>query len=42
VDENLASRRLAESLGGQIIGARRRQKPGDIERALLLYRIPVR
>jgi RimJ/RimL family protein N-acetyltransferase len=41
VDENLASRRLVESLGGQIIGARRRQKPGDIERTLLLYRIPV-
>jgi RimJ/RimL family protein N-acetyltransferase len=41
VDENLPSRRLAESLGGQIIGERRRQKTGDIERTLLLYRIPV-
>jgi RimJ/RimL family protein N-acetyltransferase len=41
VDENLASRRLAESLGGQIIGTRRRQKDGDIARTLLIYRIPV-
>jgi RimJ/RimL family protein N-acetyltransferase len=40
VDDNLASRRLAESLGGQIIGSRQRQKAGDIERTLLLYRIP--
>jgi RimJ/RimL family protein N-acetyltransferase len=41
VDENIPSRRLVESLGGQIIGSRRRQKAGDVERTLLLYRIPV-
>jgi RimJ/RimL family protein N-acetyltransferase len=40
VDENIPSCRLVESLGGQIIGSRRRQKAGDIERTLLLYRIP--
>jgi RimJ/RimL family protein N-acetyltransferase len=40
VDENIPSRRLVESLGGQIIGSRKRQKAGDIERTLLLYRIP--
>lgn len=36
VDENLASRRLAESLGAEIIGTRQRQKPGDVNRTLLL------
>jgi RimJ/RimL family protein N-acetyltransferase len=40
VDENIASRRLVESLGGQIIGTRRRQKAGDAERTQLIYRIP--
>jgi RimJ/RimL family protein N-acetyltransferase len=40
VDENLPSRRLAAALGGEIIGARQRQKPGDMMRTLLLYRIP--
>jgi len=40
VDENTPSRRLAEALGGEIIGTRRRRKPGDVERRLLLYRIP--
>jgi RimJ/RimL family protein N-acetyltransferase len=40
VDENLASRRLVESLGGQIIGMRRRQKAGNVERTQLIYRIP--
>jgi|HubBroStandDraft_3_1064219.scaffolds.fasta_scaffold65331_1 RimJ/RimL family protein N-acetyltransferase len=41
VDENIPSRRLAEALGGKIIGMRQRRKPGDKERKLLLYHIPV-
>ncbi|MGA7864709.1 MAG: GNAT family N-acetyltransferase [Stellaceae bacterium] len=41
VDENIPSRRLAEALGGKIIGTRQRRKPGDKERKLLLYHIPV-
>jgi RimJ/RimL family protein N-acetyltransferase len=40
VDENIPSRRLAEALGGEIIGTRHRQKAGDKDRKLLLYRIP--
>jgi RimJ/RimL family protein N-acetyltransferase len=40
VDENLASCRLAEKLGGEVIGTRQRWKPGDIERRMLIYRIP--
>jgi len=40
VDENTPSRRLAETLGGKIIGTRQRHKHGDEERKLLLYRIP--
>jgi RimJ/RimL family protein N-acetyltransferase len=40
VDENAPSRRLAEALRGEIIGTRPRQKAGDKERKLLLYRIP--
>lgn len=40
VDENLPSRKLAESLGAEIIGTRQRQKPGDVNRTLLLYSIP--
>jgi RimJ/RimL family protein N-acetyltransferase len=40
VDENTPSRRLAAALGGEIIGTRRTRKPGDVERRLLLYRIP--
>jgi RimJ/RimL family protein N-acetyltransferase len=40
VDENAPSRRLAEALGGEIIGVRQRRKPGDVERRLLLYRLP--
>jgi RimJ/RimL family protein N-acetyltransferase len=40
VDENKPSRRLAEALGGEILGTRQRQKPGDKVRTLLLYRIP--
>jgi len=42
VEENTPSRGLAECLGGEIIGTRRRRKAGDMERTLLLYRIPVR
>lgn len=42
VDENMPSRRLAESLGSEIIGTRRRQKAGDISRMLLLYCLPTR
>lgn len=42
VDENVPSRRLAEALKGEIIGTRQRQKRGDKERTLLLYRIPAR
>ena len=41
VDENIPSRRFAEALRGEIIGTRHRQKAGDKERKLLLYRIPV-
>jgi RimJ/RimL family protein N-acetyltransferase len=41
VEENTPSRELAETLGGKIIGTRQRHKPGDTERKLLLYRIPV-
>jgi RimJ/RimL family protein N-acetyltransferase len=40
VEENLASCRLAEALGGTVIGTRQRQKAGDVMRTLLLYRIP--
>jgi RimJ/RimL family protein N-acetyltransferase len=40
VDENVASRRFAEALGGEVIGSRQRQKPGDVERTLVVYRIP--
>jgi RimJ/RimL family protein N-acetyltransferase len=40
VDENTPSCRLAESLGGVVTGTRQRQKPGDANRTLLLYRIP--
>ena len=40
VDENTLSRRLAEALRGEIIGAHQRQKAGDNDRTLLLYRIP--
>jgi RimJ/RimL family protein N-acetyltransferase len=42
VDENVASRRIAEVLGGEIVGTRQRQKPGDVMRTLLVYRIPAR
>jgi RimJ/RimL family protein N-acetyltransferase len=41
VDENMPSRRLAQALGGRIAGTRQRQKPGDKDRKLLLYHIPV-
>ncbi|MBM3549314.1 MAG: GNAT family N-acetyltransferase [Alphaproteobacteria bacterium] len=40
VDENTPSCRLAEKLGGEVIGTRQRQKPGDVMRRMLLYRIP--
>jgi RimJ/RimL family protein N-acetyltransferase len=40
VDENTPSRRLVESLRGEIIGTRQRHKAGDKNRKLLLYRIP--
>jgi RimJ/RimL family protein N-acetyltransferase len=40
VDENIPSRRLAQALGGEVIGTRRMHKPGDKERTQLLYRIP--
>jgi RimJ/RimL family protein N-acetyltransferase len=40
VDENTPSRKLAEALGGKIIGTRRRHKLGDKERKLLVYHIP--
>jgi RimJ/RimL family protein N-acetyltransferase len=40
VDENIPSRRLAEALRGEIIGTRYRQKAGDKDRKLMLYRIP--
>lgn len=40
VDENSPSRRLAESLGAEIIGTRQRQKLGDLNRTLLVYCIP--
>jgi RimJ/RimL family protein N-acetyltransferase len=40
VDENIPSGRLAEAFRGEIIGTRQRQKAGDEDRKLLLYRIP--
>ena len=40
VDENTPSRILAEALRAEIIGTRQRQKAGDSDRTLLLYRIP--
>jgi RimJ/RimL family protein N-acetyltransferase len=42
VDENVASCRIAEALGGEVIGTRQRQKPGDAMRTLLIYRLPPR
>ena len=41
VDANTPRRKPAEAFGGKIIGTRQRHKPGDKERKLLLYRIPV-
>jgi RimJ/RimL family protein N-acetyltransferase len=40
VEENAASRRLAESLGGVIVGTRRLRKPAGIEHPMVVYRIP--
>lgn len=40
VDENTASCRLAEKLGGTVVGTRQRQKQGDVERRMLIYRLP--
>ncbi len=40
VDENTPSCRIAESLGGKVMGTRQRQKPGDTMRTLLLYVLP--
>jgi RimJ/RimL family protein N-acetyltransferase len=40
VDENTPSCKLAEALGGTVIGTRQRQKAGDVSRTLLFYRIP--
>jgi hypothetical protein len=40
VDENIESRKLAEAVGGEIIGTRQGGKAGDKNRKLLLYRIP--
>jgi RimJ/RimL family protein N-acetyltransferase len=40
VEENCPSRRLAESLGGKIIGARLLRKGSGIEHPEVVYRIP--
>lgn len=40
VEENWPSRRLAESLGGVIVGRGRLCKPGGIEHPEVIYRIP--
>jgi RimJ/RimL family protein N-acetyltransferase len=40
VEQNGPSRRLAESLGGRIIGARLLRKAGGIEHPEVVYRIP--
>ena len=40
VQQNGPSRRLAESLGGKIIGTRRLQKAAGIEYPEIVYRIP--
>jgi RimJ/RimL family protein N-acetyltransferase len=42
VEQNAPSRRLAESLGGQIIGTRFLRKVGGIEHLEVVYRIPAR
>jgi RimJ/RimL family protein N-acetyltransferase len=39
VEENGPSRRLAESLGGIVVGTRRLPKPGGIEHPQVVYRI---
>jgi RimJ/RimL family protein N-acetyltransferase len=41
VEQNAPSRRLAESLGGRIIGTRLLRKAGGIEHPEVVYRIPV-
>jgi RimJ/RimL family protein N-acetyltransferase len=40
VEQNTPSRRLAESLGGAVIGARDLRKPGGIVFPEVIYRIP--
>jgi RimJ/RimL family protein N-acetyltransferase len=40
VEENLPSRRLAQSLGGVIVGARILTKPSGLRRPMVVYRIP--
>lgn len=40
VEENWPSRRLAESLGGVVVGAGRLVKPGGVEHPEVIYRIP--
>jgi RimJ/RimL family protein N-acetyltransferase len=42
VEENAPSRRIAEKLGGVIIGAKRHRKSPTVEHNLVLYRIPAR
>ena len=40
VEQNGPSRRLAESLGGRIIGARLLRKAAGVEHSEVVYRIP--
>jgi RimJ/RimL family protein N-acetyltransferase len=40
VEENRPSRRLAESLGGTVVGARRLRKSAGLEHPEVIYRIP--
>jgi RimJ/RimL family protein N-acetyltransferase len=40
VEQNLPSRRLAESLGGRVIATRTLRKAGGVEHPQVVYRIP--
>ncbi|MBV8650085.1 MAG: GNAT family N-acetyltransferase, partial [Alphaproteobacteria bacterium] len=42
VEQNWPSRKLAESLGGIIIGNRLLKKSGGVSNAMVVYRIPAR
>jgi len=42
VEQNAPSRRLAESLGGSVVGTRVLQKSGGVTHPMVIYRIPTR